>query len=207
MVDKIKTQKCKYFNSGFCKFQSDCRFSHNENICTVINCKDKNCPNRHPKACRYREQCRRKTTCVYRHDENKLAEYEKLQSENKVLKKEISLLKFKLKATEEDLQARKKHEKETTKLLNENYFSEPRENVYHKINTMKQIVKTECHLCNSKFDDINSLSYHWVLCNLFCKSCKKCIEGIYDDGNLFPAETLHNKHQWEKIGKQMQQIC
>ena len=70
MVDKIKTQKCKYFNYGFCKFQNDCRFSHNENICTVIKT---------PKG-RYREQCRRKTTCLNRHDENKLAEYEKLQS-------------------------------------------------------------------------------------------------------------------------------
>ena len=123
------------------------------------------------------------------------------------MKKEINLLKTKLNATEEDLQARNKHEKDTTKLHNDNDISEPRENVYHKIDTMEHVVETECHLCNSKFDDINSPSDHWVMCNLFCKSCKKCIEGTYDDGNIFPAETLHIKHKWEKIGKQMQKMC
>ena len=58
------TQKlvCKFFNKGYCKFTS--KFEHPENKCTEESCRNKICRKRHPKQCRYKEKCRRQTSCL-----------------------------------------------------------------------------------------------------------------------------------------------
>ena len=43
-TDKKIKNKCKYFNSGYCKFQNDCKFMHPE-----TSCRDKQCQKRHAK--------------------------------------------------------------------------------------------------------------------------------------------------------------
>ena len=50
--------KCKYFNSGFCRMQENCIFSHKSlKICDAhkngIKCRNNSCNERHPKVCRY----------------------------------------------------------------------------------------------------------------------------------------------------------
>ena len=66
-------KKCKYFNSGHCKYKSECKFSHPKEICKAYlegrKCNQKTCLSRHPKACKWsqgRSGCRRQN-CDYLH--------------------------------------------------------------------------------------------------------------------------------------------
>ena len=89
MAEKVKA-RCKYYNSGFCKFGNNCRFSHPETVCSRPSCRDKTCDNRHPKWCRYGDQCRRKTSCLYKHEESN--NNSPMIDETKALKEDIKVL-------------------------------------------------------------------------------------------------------------------
>ena len=98
---QTKNIKCKYFNTGFCKFKSECKFQHTETVCLQNNCKDKKCPHRHPEPCRFGEFCRRRTSCYYKHQENK---YEQILEDCKLLKSEINQLISNLEETKTKLE-------------------------------------------------------------------------------------------------------
>ena len=68
MTEKKKTALCKYFNSGYCKFQSECKYIHAKEVCSKLKCKTKRCSKRHPKTCRYGDKCKRRTVCLFKHD-------------------------------------------------------------------------------------------------------------------------------------------
>ena len=59
--------ECKYHIKGYCKFQEGCYFFHSKPIFTISQFRDKSCKQRHPKQCRYNDQCRRRTTCRFSH--------------------------------------------------------------------------------------------------------------------------------------------
>ena len=46
-IDK-RNIKCKCYNSGFCKFNSDCQFAHPSTICIERSGENTGCPSRHP---------------------------------------------------------------------------------------------------------------------------------------------------------------
>ena len=75
--EKEKTfKRCRYHNTGYCKYKEKCRFTHPEVVCKDQQCEGKRCDKRHPKACKWMEReegCRRKDHCKYSHDipENK----------------------------------------------------------------------------------------------------------------------------------------
>ena len=72
--DKIQ-RKCKFFNSGFCKYKDkSCRFVHPKKRCKEylksLTCGYRDCPDRHPKICKWqsdRTQCKRGEECEYLH--------------------------------------------------------------------------------------------------------------------------------------------
>ena len=67
MSDKEK--RCKFFNSGYCKFSdhsNGCKYVHPKETCTNKTCKQ-NCNKRHPKRCRYGDECKRAENCAYSH--------------------------------------------------------------------------------------------------------------------------------------------
>ena len=64
-------------------------------------------------------------------------------------------------------------------------------------------IDNSCHICNTKFKDSHTLSDHWIMCNLYCQNCKQCVEGTYEDGNIFPTEAIHIWHNYEKVSRQM----
>ena len=75
VVRKPRRKKCRYFDRGFCKFTSKCRYIHPENICnsyrSIQKCDQRDCPNRHPKFCKWvkcRQGCFREN-CAYLHTE------------------------------------------------------------------------------------------------------------------------------------------
>ena len=85
IVEKVK-RKCRYHNRGFCKRKGDCRFVHSEQICKDHmrnkECEIKDCPDRHPKMCKWLKSkvgCKREG-CEYLHvtlanEEGNSAEY------------------------------------------------------------------------------------------------------------------------------------
>ena len=70
--DKTKVlKKCRFFNTGYCKYKQKCRFAHPKEDCKDSNCEGKECPYRHPKGCKWMERtggCRREHFCDYSHD-------------------------------------------------------------------------------------------------------------------------------------------
>jgi hypothetical protein len=68
-----RLRKCKFFNSGYCKFKSDCKFSHPVEICKVYleggKCDYKLCNDRHPKVCKWLQGERgcKRIDCEYLH--------------------------------------------------------------------------------------------------------------------------------------------
>ena len=62
-------QKCKYYNSGYCKYKDRCTSSHPIEECET-SCKEKTCEKRHRKLSRYGVKCRQKSKCSYKHTEN-----------------------------------------------------------------------------------------------------------------------------------------
>ena len=62
--------KCKYHNSGYCKYQSKCLYFHPSEECDK-KCEQKKCMKRHIKPCRYKTTCKHKEKCAYKHTEPK----------------------------------------------------------------------------------------------------------------------------------------
>ena len=73
VVNELKARKCRYFNRGYCKYTSKCRFFHPGDICQTYldshKCIQKECPLRHPKQCKWvggNGGCKRQN-CAYLH--------------------------------------------------------------------------------------------------------------------------------------------
>ena len=55
-----KKKKCKYFNTGHCKYKMECKFSHQSEVCIIYleggKCAQKSCENRHAKICKWSQE-------------------------------------------------------------------------------------------------------------------------------------------------------
>ena len=61
--------KCLYNDTGFCKFRSECKKQHFQNVCQIENC-DKKCLDRHPKPCKFKTKCKfmAENICAFNHE-------------------------------------------------------------------------------------------------------------------------------------------
>lgn len=69
--------KCSHYNSGYCKFakkERGCRLFHLEATCELPNCRNKKCPDRHPRSCKFGDTCIFQIRCSYKHAKEKVAE-------------------------------------------------------------------------------------------------------------------------------------
>ena len=100
-------EKCKYFNSGYCKYQDRCKLLHPKENCDY-KCKIKNCMKRHIKPCRYQTNCRYKENCAYKHKKEISPNTEEIVSLKKTMKVLLdykSESEAKIKHLEEELKA------------------------------------------------------------------------------------------------------
>ena len=93
MVENFKhttSPKCKFNDSGYCKFGNYCRKRHFLEICPKLNCKINTCKARHPKLCKHEENCKffKQGICAYKH-----VTLAKHDEQLKGLKSEIDILK------------------------------------------------------------------------------------------------------------------
>ena len=146
MADKV----CKYNQSGYCKYQSRCRFRHVNTICEDEECNNKSCENSHPKLCTYFEKfgrCKFGDFCKFSH--LKLAKTHSddvktklIQLEDKVNEQqdEISILKDEIKGLKNLLQTFQKDVDDAKESKN--------------ISTFK------CDMCEKVFKTKNGLQKH-----------------------------------------------
>ena len=104
--DIRKKEKCSFNDSGYCRFGDKCRNVHHKSICSRKYC-DKSCNSRHPKPCRFEENCifLAKGICAFKHSssENENKDLDDLKRQVEDLKKENEKKQLKLKELEEDL--------------------------------------------------------------------------------------------------------
>ena len=69
-----KPKKCRYFDRGYCKYKTKCRFTHMLGLCSqylqIGKCERKECDQRHPKSCKWdkgNSACKRGIDCMYLH--------------------------------------------------------------------------------------------------------------------------------------------
>ena len=76
--DRINTKiKCKFYNRGYCREKSECKFSHLNEICQQYHefggCEEgRGCKERHPNKCKFwlKGDCWRGENCLYLHKED-----------------------------------------------------------------------------------------------------------------------------------------
>ena len=68
-VKKKPSEKCKFFNRGYCKNKEACENLHNDKVCDDLDCDEKNCDKRHPNPCRFGPRCqfKKRKECLYLH--------------------------------------------------------------------------------------------------------------------------------------------
>ena len=93
-----EVKKCSYFNSGYCRYtkkDNGCKNFHPIDECKIQGCKQKECPGRHPKKCKFNDECRFRTICSYSHAEKSIVNEDQIKLSNDILilKTEISNLK------------------------------------------------------------------------------------------------------------------
>ena len=68
---QVERKQCKYDRQGYCKESESCPFYHTNEMCEdyirLGICYKETCRLRHPKPCRYRDQCYRGKVCRYLH--------------------------------------------------------------------------------------------------------------------------------------------
>ena len=96
---------CKYHNTGFCKYGESCTYFHAQSVCDQMGCKGKTCRSRHPKACKYKQKCKRKSSCMYEHKVvTSHIQGQKVMNENIEFKTEVTRLKDELAGTKSKLE-------------------------------------------------------------------------------------------------------
>ena len=69
----MRIKKCRYYNRGYCKYKSKCRYTHPKHICKEYmasqKCEKVDCYDRHPKVCKWADgkTCQRHDKCKYMH--------------------------------------------------------------------------------------------------------------------------------------------
>ena len=95
------TTVCKFYQNGYCKFESSCKHHHGKEICQDSeSCKNPSCTKRHPRKCRYfslNGRCKFGNNCAYLHFQSASS------LEVLTLKNEIEKLTLKIKELEANL--------------------------------------------------------------------------------------------------------
>ena len=84
-----RRKRCRYYNRGYCKYVSKCRYFHPEGICEDYEkhqkCERKECWERHPRRCKWEQSdggCKRNLECVYLHASQTNKEVENMTNLN-----------------------------------------------------------------------------------------------------------------------------
>ena len=91
-----KSEKCPFYNRGYCRNEENCAQDHPDKVCQSSDCFDDKCQFRHPNPCKFGFRCKFnvKKLCLFSHvtlatDDKKIEELKKrinqTEKENKAL--------------------------------------------------------------------------------------------------------------------------
>ena len=68
-TSRKKSEKCQYYDRGYCKNGKDCQDYHPDKVCPDSNCFEENCTFRHPNPCKFGQRCffNKKKICSFSH--------------------------------------------------------------------------------------------------------------------------------------------
>ena len=133
----------------------------------------------HPKECRYKEKCRRRTNCLYKHnttlESDKSKEILQLENQNQKLLKEIEVIKHRLKETEDKALEFEKHLKSAKDVAKA--FKRSAETLIvdntsmkHEIENLKAYTSGKEHAHQSHEQDGSSIDFKCDQCDFICNS-------------------------------------
>ena len=164
---------CKHNQNGFCKFRERCDKRHENEICRSRNeCTDSECTKRHPRECKYFQQCgycKFSDTCAYSHMDYKNNKIETLEKDvielkenmmkikkelSEKIEKEVSEIKEEMKILKKDVSELKKLLAYMNRKINAIEPLNKEENDKREDNKHEE--KAECMQDDDKNDDNNT---------------------------------------------------
>ena len=177
------SQKCEFYNRGYCKNGEDCDYKHPEKVCLKANCFNEKCHDRHPNPCWWGLRCKfhNKNMCLFSHDttvqndEKRVGELEKLvaklQKESKMQNEEFKDLMKKMEnkfdKLEDKIEKQHKTLQEKEKLIKnlENKLETLEDSFVTKLNKLEKLSeenknKFKCEKCSFVTNSENGLKTH-----------------------------------------------
>ena len=116
--------QCSHNNKGYCKFGNKCHFQHFHKLCSKPICKEKECPSRHPKLCKNRDECKffKKNICAYRHENlhtKDIIHNKNINEEINALEDDVKRLQQEIVDLKDNIQMKEMKEKKVQETLNE----------------------------------------------------------------------------------------
>ena len=201
MADK----KCKYYNTGYCKFRDQCKFNHPSDICQENECKNKKCSNRHPRNWRYKMKCKRQTTCAYKHNKNVpysdskqlLNQYEKyierLKAENVELFIQLKSADIALNEANEKLQNKCDECDQKVKLINNMHHKEKD----HLSNEFEKVKLDRISINNAAQENIRSHNITHINLNTKIVVLKEALKNTINEKKVLEEEKLEDLEKYK----------
>ena len=98
--------QCNYNNRGFCSFRDKYRYRHFRGICAKNVCRERNCENRHPVTCRFKDDCKfyKRNSCAFKHPDMRTTIVNKdLEMEMKMFVEEVAHLEREIRDLKNDI--------------------------------------------------------------------------------------------------------
>ena len=77
-----------YYRVGYCKYKNKCKYFHPKENCVETKCRNKTCNKRNRKPCKYGQNCSRKESCEFLHENQKKFQKTVSESTDKILQLE-----------------------------------------------------------------------------------------------------------------------
>ena len=185
---------CKFHQTGFCKFTTQCRKFHSTVICPNNECADMSCTLRHPRRCKYFfnfGRCKFNSRCAYSHDDKFTAihnqEIAKLKVEIQKLEMKIQKLNdLETKLSQMEVKAIEKEEDRSTtpSVVTEEKVRDLDTNFYILMHAVDDLERT------TKFLEKSFESLREDLINNF--KCQLCAQVFINESHL--RNHIRNQH-------------
>ena len=143
---------CRYNKFGFCKFKSNCKNKHIEELCEDKSCDKMNCDKRHPKPCKYFVNfgdCKLGSICAYAHNQSVHTAHNNMKIEIEKLEQKVDRLTMIIKNKEDIINQLVKDVKVLRNIINKIELQDVDENIDKEEITQEGIENdNECVECD-----------------------------------------------------------
>ena len=175
---RIKTEKCQYHDSGYCKFGDKCNKKHPEEVCNDKNCSDSSCDKRHSNPCKFGFRCKynKKKECSYSHvtfasDDEKLDNLEQKFTKNlEVLANNVKEMEKLLTETIKSKEYQINNLEKKIMALENKFKDDNHEDLKKKFKDLENITKKQEKNCNSLVERVFKIEAK----NKLIMKCPEC---------------------------------